>query len=120
MRRVLWLWPIVTALGCAQGPRAERAPTEPPTREPLRSNGRAGGRSEPDATQPTRVLDLPVPGFEPAVVVAPESEQALPLVIASHGAGGDAIWQCQHWANIVRGRAFVLCPRGKRISQMDE
>ncbi len=53
-------------------------------------------------------------------MVAPAGSTPLPLVIAAHGAGGDAEWQCRHWAPIVRERAILLCPRGKRISNVDE
>lgn len=55
-------------------------------------------------------------GFEPAVAVLPRTTEKVPLVIAAHGAGGSPEWQCEHWKGIVRERAIVLCPTGRRIS----
>lgn len=63
-----------------------------------------------------RLLELEVPGFLPAIAAVPELERQVPVVVAAHGAGGNPEWQCQHWASIVRARALVLCPRGRRIS----
>jgi predicted esterase len=62
------------------------------------------------------VIELPLEGFEPAVAVLPQTREKVPLVIAAHGAGGSPEWQCEHWRRIVRERAIVLCPRGRRIS----
>jgi len=53
-------------------------------------------------------------------VVAPSGDAPLPLVIAAHGAGGDATWQCRYWAAIVRERGILLCPRGKRRSNVED
>jgi predicted esterase len=59
-----------------------------------------------------QVLALPVEGFGAAIVVAPLSDEALPMLVAAHGAGDTPEWQCQHWGGVARGRYYVLCPRG--------
>lgn len=35
-----------------------------------------------------------------------------PVFVATHGNFDRPEWQCEVWSQIVRGRAFVLCPRG--------
>lgn len=55
---------------------------------------------------------LPVPGHHPAAFVAPDGEGPRPLVIALHGNFDRPEWMCAHWATVVRGRAWLLCPRG--------
>jgi predicted esterase len=55
---------------------------------------------------------LAVSGFESAVVVIPQSERAVPLLVATHGAGGDSRWECERWSRVARGRWFVACPTG--------
>ena len=71
--------------------------------------------SEADAAEPLQPLS--VPGFADAVVVEPEvREPGRPLLIAAHGAGDTPEWHCQLWAKLTRGQAFVLCPRGVRMS----
>ena len=57
-------------------------------------------------------LALDVPGFLPAVLVTPQSDEARPLVVAAHGAGGAPEWDCEYWARLTEERVFVLCPRG--------
>ena len=57
-------------------------------------------------------LALDVPGFLPAVLVMPSGTAARPLVVAAHGAGGAPEWDCEYWAHLTEGQAFVLCPRG--------
>ncbi|HEY6555954.1 MAG TPA: hypothetical protein VI072_01720, partial [Polyangiaceae bacterium] len=39
-----------------------------------------------------------------------------PVLIATHGAGDGPEWQCETWQSIVRGRGFILCPRGVRLN----
>jgi len=58
---------------------------------------------------------LSVPGFLPAALFVPADGAPRPLVVASHGAGGDPEWECEHWRSLTQSRAFVLCPRGARI-----
>lgn len=65
---------------------------------------------------------LPVPGFLPAVVAWPASpspppasdaERPLPVVVAMHGSFDQPEWNCETYAQIVRGTAAVVCPRGR-------
>ena len=60
------------------------------------------------------VVDLSVEGFSPAVLHVPSGERRRPLVIGAHGAYDRADAFCHVLAGAVQGRAFVLCPRGKR------
>jgi predicted esterase len=64
---------------------------------------------------PSGVLLLPVEGFEPAVVVAPPDARAVPLLVATHGAGGTPEWECERWAKVAKNRWFLLCPRGTAL-----
>lgn len=75
------------------------APSLPPDLPPL------------EASAP--FMDLPVSGYESAVVSVPVGARSRrPLVVAAHGAGDRPEWQCSFWREIVQDRAFVLCPRG--------
>lgn len=84
-------------------------------------------QSAPDPTDPLpgapepgfRLSKLAVPGFLDAVVATPSTESRLPVLVSTHGAGGDPEWTCNEWGNRVQGRAIVLCPRGKAISARD-
>jgi predicted esterase len=58
------------------------------------------------------VTSLEVPGFLPAVLLVPSGDEQRPLVAAAHGAGGSPEWECEYWARLTQGRAFVLCLRG--------
>jgi predicted esterase len=80
----------------------------------------AGPQPEGAASVEVGKVELSVEGFEPAIAVLPRTTEKVPLVIAAHGAGGSPEWQCDHWARIVRERAIVLCPRGRRISSKYE
>ena len=55
---------------------------------------------------------LEVPGFEAALLFTPAGDEARPLVVAAHGAGGSAEWECDYWRRLTRERAFVLCLQG--------
>jgi predicted esterase len=62
-------------------------------------------------------VQLAVDGFSPAVLVLPDRLDApRPVLIAAHGAGDGPEWQCETWQAIVRGRGFILCPRGVRLN----
>jgi predicted esterase len=119
VRRAVALTFVLALTGCRPRPAApavgqSTAGVEEPASLATRQPG-----TEPDAAVEEtgmQLLELEVPGFLPAVVAAPESRKAVPLLISAHGAGGAPEWQCRHWAPIVAGRALVLCPRGKRIS----
>jgi pimeloyl-ACP methyl ester carboxylesterase len=65
-----------------------------------------------ETNAPTGPLTLPVAGFEPAVVVVPANESSAPLLVATHGAGGDPAWECERWAKVLKSRWFLLCPCG--------
>lgn len=55
---------------------------------------------------------LEVPGHHPAVFVAADGDGPRPVVVALHGNFDRPEWMCGFWAGVVRGRAFLLCPRG--------
>jgi len=55
---------------------------------------------------------LQVPGFQPALFFIPAGLEPRPLVVAAHGAGGSADWECDYWRRLTRERAFVLCLQG--------
>lgn len=57
---------------------------------------------------------LDVEGFLPAYLAVPiGATEPRPIVLAVHGNGDRAEWQCEVWAGIFRRTAFVLCPAGK-------
>jgi len=59
------------------------------------------------------LVALEVAGFQPAVVLIPLStKRPRPIILALHGNYDRPEWQCGVWNAVVRGRAFVLCPRG--------
>jgi predicted esterase len=80
---------------------------------PSRPEERAPPAENPN--EPFRALD--VPGFLPAVLYEPSTSarRAVPLVVASHGAGGVPEAECSYWREVTRGRAILLCLRGARI-----
>ena len=56
---------------------------------------------------------LEVPGFHPAEhVAARDGSTPRPVVVILHGNFDRPEWECDAWAPIVAGRAFLLCPRG--------
>lgn len=55
---------------------------------------------------------LPVPGFRPAVVVAPSRAGRRPVVVALHGNFDRPSWNCETLPKLVQGRAWLLCIRG--------
>ena len=63
---------------------------------------------------------LAVSGFESAVVTVPLSRRAVPLLVATHGAGGDPRFECERWGRVARGRWFVACPRGFPLRRGEE
>jgi hypothetical protein len=73
----------------------------------------AASRPGDAAVEPGPVLRaLEVPGFQPALLFSPAGTAARPLVVAAHGAGGSADWECEYWRRLTRGRAFILCLQG--------
>lgn len=79
--------------------------------QPAQMQGQVAGAFDESARGP-RTIQLDVPGFLPAVLVAPDGEGLRPLVVAAHGAGGSPDWECEYWRRLTRERAFVLCLRG--------
>jgi predicted esterase len=75
------------------------------------STVRGGSVAPPRATN-VDIRLLAVSGFETAIVAVPHSERAVPLLVATHGAGGDSRWECERWSRVARGRWFVACPTG--------
>jgi predicted esterase len=62
--------------------------------------------------------------FDPALVAVPRGPSPSPtaprpLVVATHGAEDDVAAFCGVVAAAVADRAFVLCPRGKRVDRRD-
>ena len=62
---------------------------------------------------------LPVQGFEPAVIRFPSDRKPAPLFTITHGAGGQADWHCNHYADLLGPSALLLCLRGKRMVARD-
>lgn len=102
------------AAGCAPSV-TERRPVEAPASESASPEPPSASPPEPPSASPSRVQNLAVPGFEPAVLFVPAGSEQRPLVLATHGAGGGPEWECDYWSKLTRGRAFVLCLRGKPI-----
>lgn len=105
----------------------ERPADEAPT-----GAGKAAPEPEPAASEPAEakleeaagpagfeLVPLPVPGFLDAVVALPRDARPRPLLVATHGAGGDPEWPCQTWAERVQAQRIVLCLRGKALSQRE-
>jgi hypothetical protein len=63
---------------------------------------------------------LAVSGFGAAVVAVPRASRAVPLLVATHGAGGDPRWECERWARVARERWFIACPRGVALRRGEE
>jgi predicted esterase len=96
-------------------PTAARAPADAPepTPDEARDEPSAAAAAADGAVQ---FVHLAVPGFAPAVLGLPAStEHSRPVLIAAHGAGDSPEWQCETWQKVVRGRSFILCPRGVRL-----
>jgi predicted esterase len=96
---------------------AETAPS------PVQSTASAPPEFAPtDETAPTQpvkfaptaeqLIPLGVEGFLPAVLFVPAGEDARPLVVTTHGAGGTPESLCAYWVRLTNGKAFVLSLRG--------
>jgi pimeloyl-ACP methyl ester carboxylesterase len=55
---------------------------------------------------------LKVKGFRPAAYVVPAGEGQRPVAVALHGNFDRPEWICGEMAELVKGRAWLLCPRG--------
>lgn len=68
-----------------------------------------------EARFPRTFSALEVPEFAPAVFYSPPGTSVHPLVVASHGAGGNPESECEYWMRLTGGRAFLLCLRGTSL-----
>jgi predicted esterase len=73
-----------------------------------------GTPSEPDLSEKTVALE--VPEFSPAVVRLPDAAGPAPILVVAHGAGGTPEAHCDLWARISKGKALLLCVRGRARS----
>src|SRR5262245_18071218 len=127
LRSVLFALGPVVALGCSE--HAARGPNNDP-RVPSALAAQLAREAEPPAPAPTKVdppalppleapsaaVDLPLPGFLPAIAMIPVGTTApRPVVVATHGMGGGPQWVCPLWRDLVGADVFVLCPRGQRV-----
>lgn len=76
-------------------------------------------REDQGAPAGARIASLAVPGALAAVVADPGPGTRRPLLIATHGAGGSPEPYCRALGELLDGSAFVLCPRGRRVSRFD-
>lgn len=124
---------VLCACARAHTPAPPREPADPGSAAGATAETPAESRSTPEkpalptaasstpepASDGFELARLPVPGFLEAVVALPRGGAPLPVVIATHGAGGAPEWTCNEWGARVQGKAIVLCPRGKAISARD-
>jgi predicted esterase len=125
IRVVACTWSCV--FGCANAPARHYGHSDAPHASPQKASASeptsalASEDSASSEATPARAPVLPttsvlaVPGFESAVIVVPGGVAAAPLLVATHGAGGDPEWECERWARVARGRWFLLCPRGTAL-----
>lgn len=103
--------------GASHHPRTTTA--ERPTLEPERPTATAVptdaevARDAPLTGPGPGKRALAVPGFSDAVVVVPPGRGPFGVLVAAHGNFDRPEWECATWSTLVRGRAFVLCPRGR-------
>ena len=61
-------------------------------------------------------IDLPVEGHRAAVVSVPlGASSPRPLLVVTHGAGGQPEPHCAFWRAMLGSRGFILCPRGSLL-----
>jgi hypothetical protein len=114
----MWTAAFVLAATACAPPLATRPPSE--ANEPLEPAAAIESSARPEqvagSSAPSvgslQVEQLDVPRFLPAVLLVPAGNEPRPLVAAAHGAGGSPEWECEYWARLTKGRAFVLCLRG--------
>ncbi len=58
-------------------------------------------------------VPLEVTDFSPSLVRLPDGDGKAPVLVVTHGAGGTAEAHCELWARIVKGKALLLCVRGR-------
>lgn len=97
------------------GARAEGKPVAAGSPSaPSADEGRQDEREVAAAPAPLPAFaELEVPGFSPAMVALPaDLSRPRPALVAAHGAGDGARWQCEMWRHLLAARGFVLCPAG--------
>jgi dienelactone hydrolase len=125
---------VVAAVGlaaCASTPPAEhrshasrtsasapRAPTSAAASAPSATS--AAASAEAPAIEPVgpKTEPLDVPGFLPSLLVVPAGPGPHPLLVVTHGAGGRPEPHCARYAELSKGRAFVLCTPGHENNRM--
>ena len=65
------------------------------------------------AAAQARPRRLPVKGFNDAALVPPSGKGTLPVVVGLHGNFDRPEWLCGAMSEVVSGRAWLLCPRGR-------
>lgn len=111
------------ACSAAEAPPAQtrasmQATNAPPSAPATSATAAAAVASDAAAPSPagveSRTEPLEVPPFEPSLVVTPsDARPGRPLLIVAHGAGGRPEPHCARYAELVRGRGFILCTRGR-------
>lgn len=102
-------------VACGGGAPEARTTSAPSSSEPAPpAPASAAPAPPPPALEgPIETTPLKVAGFRPAEHVTPRGATApRPVVIVLHGNFDRPEWECDAWAPIVAGRAFLLCPRG--------
>jgi predicted esterase len=109
-------WPAPSGPSAPDGDRPELGRANAPGSGDLPAPNQSDASPPVATSPPSSFVDLPVSGFEPAVLSIPDSGMRnRPVVAVAHGAGGDARWHCELWRNLTNNRAYVLCPRGIRM-----
>ncbi len=102
--------------GTPPGPSMPLAARSGPEHSPPQDSGAASALPAETSVESGPWATLEIPGFEPAIVSLPEgSRVGAPLLVATHGAGGNADWHCAHWRALTTARGYVLCLAGKRM-----
>ncbi len=69
---------------------------------------------------PSQFVPLEVPDFSASLVALPAGSGKLPVLVVTHGAGGTAEAHCELWSRISKGKAVLLCVRGRARSPNPE
>lgn len=67
----------------------------------------------PASLPPNTRWSMPTPGYGDAIVVAPTTASAAPLIVVLHGSWDRPEWICDVFSQLTRGSAWLLCLRGK-------
>lgn len=127
MRSAIAVWSIVAAgAGACTATRpldARGSSVSPSSSAPANPGVEPRDAAPHDAgPPPTTVAEiteaLDVPGFLPSVLVLPTTSEPAPVVIVAHGAGGRPEPHCDVYRELVRGRGFILCTRGRTIDRL--